>query len=136
MPGWPGHPNWAPLPVTLSWAQGPSIELNLRHGETVTPEQGKEVLDGCSVAILTGTSLINRTCDELLSSLGKPRAAVLLGPSSPLCPAIFEGTRITHIAGSRVREAEPLLRVISEGGGTMLMKAYLDFETVRVNPAG
>lgn len=112
------------------------IELNLRHGETVTPEQGEEALAGCSVAILTGTSLINGTCDELLSSLGRPRAAVLLGPSSPLCPAIFEGTGITHIAGSRVREAEPLLRVISEGGGTMRMKAYLDFETARVNHAG
>jgi hypothetical protein len=112
------------------------IELNPHHGETITPEQGNEALAGCSVAILTGTSMINGTCDELLAGLGNPRAAVLLGPSSPLCPDVFAGTKVTHVAGSRVREADAVLRVVSEGGGTMLMKKYVDFETVRVNAAG
>lgn len=109
------------------------IELNPHHGETLTPDQGNEALAACSVAILTGTSLINGTCDDLLSGLGSPRAAVLLGPSSPLCADAFAGTKITHVAGSRVREADAVLRVVSEGGGTMLMKKYLDFETVLVN---
>lgn len=108
------------------------IELNRHRGETLTPEQGREALAACSVAILTGTSLINGTCDELLAGLGSPRAAVLLGPSSPLCPAPFKGTGITHVAGSRVRDADAVLRIVSEGGGTMLMKKYLDFETVTV----
>jgi hypothetical protein len=111
------------------------VELNPRPGETIAPDQGREALAACDVAILTGTSLINGTCDELLQSLGRPRAAVLLGPSSPLCAEVFAGTKITHIAGSRVREAEALLRVVSEGGGTMIMKKHLDFETVLVNPA-
>jgi len=106
------------------------IELNPHPGETITPEQGREALAACSVAILTGTSLINGTCDGLLAALGSPRAAVLLGPSSPLCPSVFKGTGVTHVAGSRVRDAEAVLRVVSEGGGTMLMKRYLDFETV------
>jgi uncharacterized protein (DUF4213/DUF364 family) len=105
------------------------IELSSHHSDTLTPEQGREALAACTVAILTGTSLINGTCDELLSGLGKPRAAVLLGPSSPLCPAIFRGSGITHVAGSRVRNADAVLRVVSEGGGTMLMKQHLDFET-------
>lgn len=110
------------------------IELNSHHGgETLTPEQGREALANCSIAILTGTSLINGTCDELLAGLGSPRAAVLLGPSSPLCPDAFTGTGITHVAGSRVREPEAVLRVVSEGGGTMLMKKYVDFETVTVS---
>lgn len=110
------------------------IELNSHHGGgTLTPEQGREALANCSIAILTGTSLINGTCDELLAGLGSPRAAVLLGPSSPLCPDVFTGTGITHVAGSRVREPEAVLRVVSEGGGTMLMKKYVDFETVTVS---
>jgi uncharacterized protein (DUF4213/DUF364 family) len=111
------------------------IELKPHHGETITPEQGSKALADCSVAIITGTSLVNGSCDELLSCLGKPRAAVLLGPSSPLCPHVFAVTKITHIAGSRVRDADAVLRVVSEGGGTMLMKKYLEFETVRVNAA-
>lgn len=106
------------------------IELNPHHGagETLTPDQGMASLASCSVAVLTGTSLINGTCDELLAALGNPRAAVLLGPSTPLCAEAFSATHITHLAGSRVREADAVLRVVSEGGGTMLMKKYVDFE--------
>jgi hypothetical protein len=107
------------------------IELNERHGETITPEQGRLALAECTVAIITGTSIVNGTCDELLDALGQPRAAILLGPSSPLCVALLEQSKLTHIAGSRVREPDAVLRVVSEGGGTMLMKPYLDFETVR-----
>jgi uncharacterized protein len=107
------------------------IELNERHGETITPEQGRLPLAECTVAIITGTSIVNGTCDELLSGLGRPRAAVMLGPSSPLCPGLLTDGGLTHIAGSRVREPDAVLRIVSEGGGTMLMKPYLDFETVR-----
>ncbi len=43
-----------------------------------------------------------------------------------------ERDEITHVAGSRVRDVDAVLRVVSEGGGTMLMKKHVDFETVRV----
>ena len=109
------------------------VELNSHHGDTLTPEQGRGAMAHCTVAIVTGTSLINGTCDEVLAGLGHPRAVVLLGPSSPLCPDAFKGTPVTHVAGARVHNAEALLRVVSEGGGTMLMKPNLDFETVLVN---
>jgi uncharacterized protein (DUF4213/DUF364 family) len=111
------------------------VELKPRPSETIAPEEGREALAVCDVAILTGTSLINGTCDELLASLGRPRAAVLLGPSSPFCPDVFEGTKITHVAGARVRDADAVLRLVSEGGGTMLLKRHMDFETVLVRPA-
>jgi len=109
------------------------VELKGHHGDTLTPEQGAEAMAHCSVAIVTGTTLVNGTCDDVLAGLGRPRATVLLGPSSPLCPDAFEGTPVTHVAGARVRNAEAVLRVVSEGGGTMLMKPNLDFETVFVN---
>lgn len=107
------------------------VELNPFHGEgTLTPEQGEGALSTCTVAVITGTSLINGTFDAVCARLGNPRAAVLLGPSSPLCGEVFDGTPITHVAGSRVRDADAVLRIVAEGGGTMLMKRYLDFETV------
>lgn len=110
------------------------VELRDRPGETLTPEQGISALARCSVAIITGTTLVNGTADEVLGALGQTRAAVLLGPSTPLCPAAFAGTKITHLAGSRVRDAEAALRVVSEGGGTQLLRPYLDFETVSCIP--
>jgi hypothetical protein len=108
------------------------VELKPHPGETLSPDQGREALAACDVAIMTGTSLINGTCDGLLADLGRARAAVLLGPSTPLCAEVFAGTRITHLAGARVREAEPALRIVSEGGGTMLLKKHVDFLTARV----
>lgn len=104
------------------------IELNPHKGNTLTPEQGKAALGECSVAIITATSLVNGTCDELLASLGNPRAAVVLGPSTPFCPEAFSDTKITHLAGARVVEADKVLQVVSQGGGTMRMKPYLSFE--------
>ncbi|NVN90780.1 MAG: DUF364 domain-containing protein [Desulfuromonadales bacterium] len=106
------------------------LELNPQRGGTLCPEEGRTALAQCSVAIITGTSLINGTFDQVLADLGSPRAAVLLGPSSPLCTEAFLGTKITHIAGARVRDMAAVLRVVSEGGGTMLMKPHLDFVTL------
>lgn len=69
------------------------VELNPFHGEgTLTPEQGEGALSTCTVAVITGTSLINGTFDAVCAQLGNPRAAVLLGPSSPLCGEVFDGT--------------------------------------------
>lgn len=107
------------------------VELNPFHGEgTLTPVQAEGALSTCTVAVITGTSLINATFDAVCERLENPRAAVLLGPSSPLCGEVFNGTPITHVAGSRVTDADTVLRIVSEGGGTMLMKHFLDFETV------
>jgi uncharacterized protein (DUF4213/DUF364 family) len=58
---------------------------------------------------------------------------VLLGPSTPLCPAVFRDTPVTHLAGARVRVPEAVLRIVSEGGGTMLLKRHMDFETAPVS---
>jgi uncharacterized protein len=107
------------------------VELDPQFAEdTITPQQGKEALAACTVAIITGTTLINGTFDEIAAALGNPRAAVLLGPSSPLCSEVFLGTKITHVAGSRVVNADAVLRIVSEGGGTMIMKPCLEFETI------
>ncbi len=108
------------------------VELDRSRAGTLSPEEGRAALAACDVAILTGTSLMTGTTDELLESLGNPRAAVLLGPSAPLCPAAFAGTPLTQLSGARVRDGAAVLRVVSEGGGTPLLKAHVAFETVRL----
>lgn len=106
------------------------IELDSSRPGVLTPQQGRSALAACSVAILTGTSLVTGTCDELLADLGRPREAVLLGPSAPFFPPAFSGTPLTRIAGARVLDGDGALRVVSEGGGTPLLKPYVSFETL------
>jgi uncharacterized protein len=104
-------------------------ELNYRPG-TLTPVQGRTSLAACSVAIITATSIITGTIDELLAKLEKPRATIILGPSSFMRPEVFSGTPVTHLAGSRIRNASAVEKIVSEGGGTMILKRHLDFETI------
>lgn len=87
-------------------------------------------LSVCSVAIITGTSVVTGTLDALLAGLGTCRAAVILGPSTFMRPEVFAGSPVTHLAGASIRDALSVEQVVSEGGGTMILKQYMDFETV------
>jgi uncharacterized protein len=108
------------------------IELKTDIPGTMSPEEGRTSLASCSVAIITATSIITGTLNELLACLGKPRAAIIIGPSSFMCPEVFTGTPVTHIAGARIRNASAVEKIVSEGGGTMILKQYMDFETICV----
>ncbi len=87
----------------------------------------KRVLGSCDVVIITATTLINGTLEEILNELGRPRHVALIGPSTPLREPIFLETPVTHLGGSAVVDAEGLLRVIAEGGGTPAMRPFLRF---------
>jgi hypothetical protein len=106
------------------------IELDAKKGGTLTPEEGEASLSTCDVAIITATSLVTGTMDGLLSGLGNPRAALLLGPSTFMRPEVYAGTKVTHLAGSWVREPGPVAQIVSEGGGTKILKKHLDFATI------
>ena len=109
------------------------VELTARNPGIFnnTPQDFKALAD-CDVAIITATSIINNTVDGLLAALKRNRAAVLLGPSTPLCPEIFKDTRITQLSGADVIEPDRIKTIISEGGGTMLLKKYLQFMSLPV----
>jgi hypothetical protein len=88
------------------------------------------ILNECTVAIITATTLLNDTLEEILNGLGNPRHVAILGPSTPLCPDIFQGTQVNHLGGSVVRDAYKVMRIISEGGGTPAMRPYLQFVNI------
>jgi uncharacterized protein len=106
------------------------LELNSNRPGTMSPEEGRGHLAECSVAIITGTSIVTGTIDKLLSDLRNPRAAIILGPSSFMLPEIYTGTPVTHIAGAWVRNPSAVERIVSEGGGTMILRQHLEFATV------
>lgn len=108
------------------------VELNADKPGVITPEQGFKALAECDVAIITSTSIINGTCDGLLQALKRNRAAIMLGPSTPMCPEAFAGTRITQLSGSYVLDKARIQTIVSEGGGTRLLKKHLRFSNVMV----
>jgi uncharacterized protein (DUF4213/DUF364 family) len=86
-----------------------------------------DILRKCTVAIITATSILNNTLERILNDLGNPRWVSIIGPSTPVCRNIFAGTPVTHLGGSVVLDREKVMQIISEGGGTPLLRPYLRF---------
>jgi uncharacterized protein len=77
------------------------------------------------VALLTSTTIINDTVDELLEAARNCREIALLGPSTPLISEAFEDMAVTWLSGVTVDDADGLLRVVSEGGGTRFFRPFV-----------
>ncbi|HXF82433.1 MAG TPA: DUF364 domain-containing protein [bacterium] len=73
-----------------------------------------EVIPQADVLALSGMTLIDHTFESLVA-LRRPEAlVVVLGPSTPLSPVLFDhGADV--ISGTVVTEIEPVLRAIGEG---------------------
>ncbi len=84
------------------------------RGEDLPAEAAARVLPQADVIALTGTTLINHTFEGLMA-LRRPEALVLLlGPSTPLSPVLFD-YGIDLISGSVVEAIPTVLRAVSQG---------------------
>lgn len=89
--------------------------LELRPGPGDLPaSEAAEVLPQADVVALTGTSLINHTFDDLMGLCRPDAFVLLLGPSAPLTPVLFEAG-IDAISGTRVCDPERVLRSVAQG---------------------
>ena len=88
------------------------LEQRPREGESPA-EAAEEILPKADVVGLTGTTLINHTIEKLLD-LSKGKFIVMVGPSSPLSPVLFD-YGIDVISGSKIVDTEKTIRFITEG---------------------
>ncbi len=79
-------------------------------------EAAPEVIPQADLVAITGSTFINHTIDELLS-LCRPDALVLvLGPSTPLAPVLFDHG-VDVLSGVQVVDPAAVLRTVSQGAG-------------------
>ncbi len=99
------------------------FEQNAPEGSGLYPAETMPLyLPRCDVIVITATSVINHTVDEVLSYCQNAKEVCLVGPSTPLCPEVLKERHITLLAGSVVKNPELILQIVSQGGGTMAMK--------------
>jgi uncharacterized protein len=89
------------------------LELNPCPGD-VPAERAAELLPQADVVALTGTSLINHTFDDLMALCRRDAFVLLLGPSAPLAPVLFE-VGVGAISGTRVTDPERVLQAVGQG---------------------
>ncbi len=82
-------------------------------GEDLPAASAKDVLPKADVVGITGTSFINHTFEDLIG-LCKGKFVVLVGPTSPLSPILFD-YGIDVISGVKVVEPQKTVACITEG---------------------
>ncbi|MFP4498009.1 MAG: Rossmann-like domain-containing protein [Vulcanimicrobiota bacterium] len=92
-----------------------------------------EILSKCQIIIITATTLINKTLNDILGHTGKARKKALLGPSTPLNPTVFKNTGIDILSGMIVENSDKVLEIVSQGGGTMLFKKHCQKINININ---
>ena len=88
------------------------IEQRPREGD-LPAETSEEILPKVDVVGLTGTAFTNHTIENLLK-LCKGKFIVMVGPTSPLSPVLFN-YGVDVIGGSKVVDPEKTICSISEG---------------------
>lgn len=82
-------------------------------GEELSLERVPEVLPGADVVALTSNAIINHTIESILPHIQKSAFAMLVGPSTPLNPLLFEAG-FSLLAGVRIIDEQALFQSISQ----------------------
>jgi uncharacterized protein len=90
------------------------LELKPKPGDLPASEAPR-ILPDAEVVAMTGMTISNHTFDELIGMCNPYAKVIILGPSTPLSPLLFD-LGVDAISGAVVTEIDPVLRIISEGG--------------------
>jgi hypothetical protein len=89
--------------------------LEMRPGPGDLPaEAASEVIPQADVVAITSTTLINRTFEGLLALCRPDAYVLLLGPTTPLSPLLFE-QGLDMLSGSLVDDVDGVLRLVGQG---------------------
>ena len=104
------------------------------HDDVTPCAQQNEILPTCDIVVVSGTSVINRTVEDLLAMCPNAREFVLTGTSTPMFPAAYAGSGVTSLAGTTWKQDAKgeIFRTISLGGGIMASRALRSNVCVRV----
>jgi uncharacterized protein len=77
-------------------------------------EAAVDLIPQADVVAITSSSLINHTLDRLLAICRPEALVMMLGPSTPLSPLLFNHG-VSILSGSRIVEEEAVLRTVGQG---------------------
>lgn len=94
-----------------------------------------KLLPGCDVVVLSGTTMINQSLEQLLEWCCNAREIIMVGSSTPMYPEGFKGSGVTVLAGSwwDPEKKETLFKKISLAGGIRHISDIMIKKCVRVD---
>ena len=95
------------------------FERKANQSYEILPESAaRDILPNCQIVLISATTILNHTIDELLDLCKGTREIAILGPSTPFLPEVFRSRGVTLLSGVEVVDPAQILRIVSEGGGT------------------
>ena len=76
------------------------------------------------VLILTSTSILNNTTEEILAHAASGVKTVMLGPSTPMVDQIFNQLPVHMLAGTVPLDKDNILKAVRHGAGTPLLHRF------------
>lgn len=89
------------------------IEQHPREGD-LTESEADRVIPEADVVAITGATFTNHTVEAMLARCRPGAYVVLLGPTVPLSPVLFDHG-VSAVSGTRVVNVEAVLRGVSQG---------------------
>jgi len=89
------------------------IDMHPAAGD-LGPEEGTALIPEADLVAITGSALVNHTLEGLLAHCRRDSLVMVLGPTAPLSPVLFD-FGVNVISGTRVVEPEQALRCVSQG---------------------
>lgn len=90
-----------------------TIERNPKGGE-YPEEAASYILPQADFVAITGMTFINHSLEKFLVYCSSDATVMLLGPSTPLSPVLFEHG-IDLVSGSFVTEVDPVFQAVTQG---------------------
>ncbi len=89
------------------------LERHPSEGELLA-EEASSIIPQADVVAITGTALINHTLDDLLALCRPENSVMVLGPSTPLSPVLFD-YGVDVVSGTVVVDTDLVLTLIGQG---------------------
>jgi uncharacterized protein (DUF4213/DUF364 family) len=89
------------------------LELDPGPGE-LPPEAAATVIPQADVVAITGTSLLNKTFDDLIHHCRRDAFVLVLGPTTPLSPVLFD-YGVDLVAGTVIGDPEAAMATAGQG---------------------
>lgn len=103
--------DWLRAQVQTLWV----LELEPRPGD-LPASAAAEIIPQADIVALTSMTLLNHTFDGLMAHRRPDAPAMLLGPSTPLTPLLFE-RGVDLLSGAIVEDIDAVLHGVSQGAG-------------------
>lgn len=82
----------------------------------VPPESAVDALSRASVAIISGSALVEGGIEDVLAAAMAARVRIMAGPTTPLGPRPFFKHGVDVLGGIRVRNGKQVLEIVGQGG--------------------